>query len=149
VDHPSRIYPVGRLDRDSQGLIFLTNRCELVDKILQGRSFHEKEYRVTVNKTITDDFISGLCGGVPMLGTVTKKCLVKKCSEFEFSITLAQGLNRQIRRMCRHFNYSVTKLERIRIMNIRLAELEIGQWRYVSEHEMATLLSALSLKLPR
>ncbi len=104
IGHSSRIFPIGRLDKDSQGLIFLTNRCDLVDKIMGAGSSHEKEYLVTVNKTITDEFIAGISAGVPMLGVVTKICQVVKESEYVFRITLVQGLNRQIRRMCKQHN---------------------------------------------
>jgi len=120
VNHDSRIYPVGRLDKNSQGLIFLTNRCDLVDKILRARYQHEKEYIVTVDKAITDEFLNGIAEGVPMLGTITKPCRALRVSDIEFKITLIQGLNRQIRRMCKHYGYSVKRLERVRIMNITL-----------------------------
>lgn len=139
VGHSSRIFPVGRLDKDSQGLIFLTNRCGLVDKILQAGNHHEKEYLVTVNKEITDDFIAGISGGVPMKGVVTKECKAAKESQTVFRITLVQGLNRQIRRMCKHYNYSVEKLERVRIMHINLNGLSMGQWRDLSEEELSVL----------
>ncbi|TDR20529.1 23S rRNA pseudouridine(2604) synthase RluF [Marinicella litoralis] len=143
VDHKRRIFPVGRLDKDSQGLIFLTNRSDLVDKILGAGNKHEKEYLVTVNKEITDDFIIGMSNGVPMLGEVTKACQVVKESKYVFRITLVQGLNRQIRRMCRHHGYSVNKLERVRIMHINLDGLANGQWRDLSVTEMSSLYQAL------
>ena len=139
VGYSSRIFPVGRLDKDSQGLIFLTNKCGLVDNILRAGNHHEKEYLVTVNKVITDGFIAGMSSGVPMLGVVTKQCEVVKESQYVFRITLVQGLNRQIRRMCKHYNYSVDKLERVRIMHINLNELAIGQWRELAEEELAEL----------
>ncbi len=139
VGHSSRIFPVGRLDKDSQGLIFLTNRCGLVDNILRAGNHHEKEYLVTVNKEITDDFIGGISSGVPMLGVVTKECKVVKESQYVFRITLVQGLNRQIRRMCKHYNYSVEKLERVRIMHINLNGLSMGQWRELAEEELSEL----------
>jgi 23S rRNA pseudouridine2604 synthase len=139
VGYSSRIFPVGRLDKDSQGLIFLTNKCGLVDNILRTGNHHEKEYRVTVNKVITEDFIVGMSGGVPMLGVVTKQCKVVKESQYVFRITLVQGLNRQIRRMCKHYNYSVEKLERVRIMHINLNGLAIGRWRELAEEELAGL----------
>jgi len=144
----SRVVPVGRLDKDSQGLILLTNRCALVDKILQSDNQHEKEYVVTVNKPVSDDFIAGLCQGVPMLGVVTKACVAVKLSEFVFSITLVQGLNRQIRRMCKHFNYSVTRLERVRIMGMELEGLKPGQWRELDGQSKSILLATLGEKLP-
>jgi 23S rRNA pseudouridine2604 synthase len=139
VGYSFRIFPVGRLDKDSQGLIFLTNKCGLVDNILRTGNHHEKEYRVTVNKVITEDFIVGMSGGVPMLGVVTKQCKVVKESQYVFRITLVQGLNRQIRRMCKHYNYSVEKLERVRIMHINLNGLAIGRWRELAEEELAGL----------
>lgn len=146
VGHSSRVFPVGRLDKDSQGLIFLTNRCDLVDKILRAGNHHEKEYLVTVNKSITDDFIAGISGGVPMLGVLTKKCKAVKESHFVFRITLVQGLNRQIRRMCKHYNYSVEKLERVRIMHIDLNGLSAGKWRNLTEEELSVLLQMLETR---
>jgi 23S rRNA pseudouridine2604 synthase len=143
VGHSSRIFPVGRLDKDSQGLIFLTNRCDLVNKIVGADSHHEKEYRVTVDKEVTDDFIASISSGVPILGVVTKECKAVKESQFVFSITLVQGLNRQIRRMCKHYNYSVEKLERVRIMHINLNGLAMGQWRQLAEDELAELVQVL------
>ncbi len=145
VGHSSRIFHVGRLDKDSQGLIFLTNKCDLVDKILHAGNQHEKEYLVTVDKEITDDFIVGISGGVPMFGVVTKKCKVVKESQFVFRITLVQGLNRQIRRMCKPYNYSVEKLERVRIMHINLNELGLatGQWRELAKEELSELVLVL------
>ncbi len=143
VGHDSRIFPVGRLDKDSQGLIFLTNRCDLVNKILRAGNLHEKEYQVTVDKEITDDFIAGISSGVPMLGVVTKECKAVKESRFVFRITLTQGLNRQIRRMCKHYGYSVKKLERVRIMHVNLNGLAVGQWRGLAEEELSVLFQSL------
>jgi 23S rRNA pseudouridine2604 synthase len=139
VNHSTRIFPIGRLDKDSQGLIFLTNNGDLVNKILRAGNNHEKEYLVTVNKPITDDFISGMANGVPMLGQKTKKCKIVKESPFIFRIVLVQGLNRQIRRMCEYFSYEVTKLERVRIMNVSLKGLPVGDWRDLNEQELAGL----------
>lgn len=139
VNHSKRVFPIGRLDKESQGLIFLTNHGDLVNKILRAGNDHEKEYLVTVNKLVTDEFIQGLSAGVPMLGTVTKKCKVKKEAPFVFRITLVQGLNRQIRRMCKHFGYEVTKLERTRIMNVSLKGLPIGEWRDFTDDELIEL----------
>lgn len=139
VNYSKRIFPIGRLDKDSQGLIFLTNNGDLVNKILRAGNQHEKEYVVTVNKALTDEVIQGMAAGVPMLGITTKKCKVVKEGPFVFRITLVQGLNRQIRRMCEHFGYEVTKLERVRIMNISLKGIPLGEWRDLSESEMATL----------
>ena len=143
IGHSSRIFPIGRLDKDSQGLIFLTNRCDLVDKIVGASSHREKEYLVTVDKAITDDFIANIISGVPILGVITKKCKAVKVSEFVFKITLVQGLNRQIRRMCKHYQYSVEKLERVRIMHINLSGLAIGQWRHLTEEELSELVQIL------
>ncbi|WP_290704688.1 23S rRNA pseudouridine(2604) synthase RluF [Amphritea sp.] len=142
VNHSTRVFPIGRLDKDSQGLIFLTNNGDLVNKILRAGNKHEKEYLVTVNKPITDDFIAGMIAGVPMLGVVTKKCKIVKESPKVFRITLIQGLNRQIRRMCEHFNYEVTKLDRVRIMNVDLKGLPVGEWRDLTETEMQVILKA-------
>ncbi|HAT4274618.1 23S rRNA pseudouridine(2604) synthase RluF [Clostridium perfringens] len=139
INHEKRIFPIGRLDKDSQGLIFMTNDGDIVNKILRAGNNHEKEYIVTVNKPITDEFIKGMSNGVPILGTVTKKCLVKKESKNSFRIILTQGLNRQIRRMCEYFGYEVKKLERIRIMNVSLGNLKIGSWRYLTKKELAEI----------
>ncbi len=125
VNHSTRIFPIGRLDKDSQGLIFLTNNGDMVNKILRAGNNHEKEYVVTVNKPLTPEVISGMANGVPMLGVTTKKCKVVLESATTFRIILVQGLNRQIRRMCEHFGYEVTKLERVRIMNINLKGLHL------------------------
>ncbi|OKB65960.1 23S rRNA pseudouridine synthase F [Serratia marcescens] len=143
VNHSKRIFPIGRLDKDSQGLIFLTNHGDLVNKILRAGNNHEKEYLVTVNKPVTDEFIRGMGAGVPMLGTVTKKCKVKKEAPFVFRITLVQGLNRQIRRMCEHFGYEVTKLERTRIMNVSLKGLPLGEWRDLTDDELIDLFTLI------
>ncbi|MEN2751271.1 23S rRNA pseudouridine(2604) synthase RluF [Psychrobacter sp. FBL11] len=143
VRHGVRIFPIGRLDKDSQGLIFLTNNGDLVNKVLRAGNNHEKEYLVTVNKPITDSFIEGLAGGVPILGTMTKKCPVTKVAPTVFNITLVQGLNRQIRRMCEHFGYEVVKLERTRIMNVTLKGLPVGDWRDLTPKEMSVLLNSI------
>jgi len=139
VKHGARIFPIGRLDKDSQGLIFMTNNGDLVNKILRASNNHEKEYLVTVNKPITDAFIEGMSNGVPILGQMTKKCKVHKESTFVFNITLVQGLNRQIRRMAEHFGYEVVQLERIRIMNVSLKGLALGDWRDLTQKEIATI----------
>lgn len=143
VNHTTRIFPIGRLDKDSQGLIFLTNNGDLVNKILRAGNNHEKEYLVTVNKPITDEFITGMSHGVPMLGQKTKKCKIVKESPFIFRIVLVQGLNRQIRRMCEYFSYDVTKLERTRIMNVSLKGLATGDWRDLNEQELAGLFKMI------
>lgn len=144
VNHSERVFPIGRLDKDSQGLIFLTNNGDLVNKILRAGNSHEKEYIVTVNKPLTDQFIEGMGKGVPVLGVMTKKCKVVKESPFVFKITLIQGLNRQIRRMCEHFGFEITKLERVRIMNITLKGLPIGDWRELTEEEQAEIFKLIA-----
>ena len=143
VNHSTRVFPIGRLDKDSQGLIFLTNHGDLVNKILRAGNSHEKEYLVTVDKPITDEFIRGMGAGVPILGQKTKKCKLKKEAAMVFRITLVQGLNRQIRRMCEYFGYEVTKLERIRIMNVSLAGLPVGEWRDLTDDELIKLFDAI------
>lgn len=143
VRHSTRIFPIGRLDKDSQGLIFLTNNGDLVNKILRAGNDHEKEYLVTVNKPIRDNFIEGMANGVPILGTKTKKCKVSKETPTIFKITLVQGLNRQIRRMCEYFGYDVVRLERTRIMNIGLKGLPVGEWRDLTEKEFKVLETAV------
>ena len=139
VNHPERIFPIGRLDKDSQGLIFLTNDGDVVNKILRAGNKHEKEYLVTVNKPLTDEVIKGMASGVPMLGVVTKKCKIVQEGPTVFRVTLIQGLNRQIRRMCEHFGYDVKKLERVRIMSIGLNKLPVGDWRDLSTNELDTI----------
>ena len=139
IRHSQRIFPVGRLDKDSHGLILLTNNGDVVNKILRAGNDHEKEYVVTVNKPVTDALILGLSAGVPILGTVTKDCKVIKESDDVFRITLVQGLNRQIRRMAKYFGYEVTRLERVRIMNIHLAALPPGESRELTGEERSEL----------
>ena len=143
VNHPKRIFPIGRLDKTSEGLIFLTNDGDIVNKILRAKNKHEKEYHVTVDKPINNNFIKQMSSGVPILNTVTRPCDVKRVREYEFKITLTQGLNRQIRRMCEHLGYRVKKLKRIRIMNIKL-DIPLGDWRYFSSKEISELNSLLS-----
>ena len=144
INYPKRIFPIGRLDKPSQGLIFLTNDGDIVNKILRAGNSHEKEYVVTVNKPITPDFIKKMGNGIPILDTVTQKCFVKKESKYVFRIILTQGLNRQIRRMCEYLGYSVKKLERVRIMNITLDNIPVGKWRYLSKEEMNTINQMVS-----
>lgn len=144
VNHSKRIFPIGRLDKDSQGLIFLTNNGDLVNKILRAGNHHEKEYIVTVNKPLSQTVISSMANGVPILGIMTKKCKVELISPNTFRIILIQGLNRQIRRMCEHFGYEVIKLERTRIMNIGLKGLPIGDWRDLTKSEMDIIDKLLS-----
>lgn len=144
INYPERIFPIGRLDKDSTGLLLFTDDGDIVNQILRSVNNHEKEYLVTVNKTITNDFIEGLRNGVPILDTITKKCVVEKLSTRQFRIILTQGLNRQIRRMCEYFDYRVVSLRRIRIMNIRLGELKEGAIRHLSPLEMKDLTELLS-----
>lgn len=139
VNHSARIFPIGRLDKDSQGLILLTNKGDWVNKILRAHNQHEKEYIVTLNKPFPDDFLSQMADGVPILGTRTKKCRLQRKGPNVFSIVLVQGLNRQIRRMCDYFGYEVTRLERVRIMNISLKGLALGDWRDLTQQELAEL----------
>jgi len=136
IGHSKRIFPVGRLDKPSEGLIFLTSNGDIVNKILRAGNQHEKEYEVAVDRPITADFIRKMQSGVPILDTVTKKCFVKQTGRFTFTIILTQGLNRQIRRMCSYLDYSVTRLRRTRIMNVTLTNLPVGKWRDLTAEEM-------------
>ena len=147
VKHDKRIFPIGRLDKDSQGLIFLTNDGDIVNKILRAGNNHEKEYIVTVNKPINDDFVRRMSNGIRILGQVTKKCYVRKEGSNTFRIILTQGLNRQIRRMCEALGYEVTKLKRIRIMNVNLDNLKIGQWRDLTEKELKEINELISTSI--
>ncbi|MDT0621741.1 23S rRNA pseudouridine(2604) synthase RluF [Croceitalea vernalis] len=135
INYPIRIFPIGRLDKPSEGLIFMTNDGDIVNKILRARNGHEKEYIVNVNKLITEDFLTKMRNGVPILDTVTRKCEVEKINEKQFKIVLTQGLNRQIRRMCEHLDYRVRKLKRVRIMNVSL-DIPPGKYRDLSELEL-------------
>ncbi|WP_326512933.1 23S rRNA pseudouridine(2604) synthase RluF [Clostridium intestinale] len=144
VGHKERIFPIGRLDKDSQGLIFLTNDGDIVNKILRAGNNHEKEYIVTVDKPINKEFIARMGSGIKILGTITKECFVQKESDYVFRIILTQGLNRQIRRMCEALGYKVRKLERVRIMNVELKDLKIGQWRYLSDEELKEINNLIS-----
>jgi 23S rRNA pseudouridine2604 synthase len=135
INYPTRIFPIGRLDKPSQGLIFLTNDGDIVNKILRARNKHEKEYEVTVSKPVTKEFIEAMGNGVPILDTVTRKCFVKQTDKKKFKIILTQGLNRQIRRMCEYFEYDVKKLERVRIMNIKL-DIPVGTYRDFTAKEL-------------
>ena len=136
INHPERLFPIGRLDKPSEGLIFLTNDGDIVNKILRAGNNHEKEYIVTVDQIITDDFIKRMSNGIPILGTVTQKCKVEKISNYVFKIILTQGLNRQIRRMCEYLDYEVKKLKRTRIMNVSLSGLKYGDWRELTKQEV-------------
>lgn len=139
IQYGSRIFPIGRLDKDSEGLILLTNDGEIVNKILRAGNHHEKEYIVRVNKPVTMEFLLGMAGGVPILDTVTKPCTVEQLDKMSFRIVLTQGLNRQIRRMCEYFGYRVMSLQRIRIMNVNLGRLKVGTYRNLTEWEMEEL----------
>ncbi|GAA3928954.1 23S rRNA pseudouridine(2604) synthase RluF [Hymenobacter algoricola] len=140
IKHSERIFPIGRLDKDSQGLILLTSDGDIVNKILRAGNKHEKEYIVMVDKPIKDDFIEGMRGGVSIMGIMTQKCEVKKETNYIFRITLIQGMNRQIRKMCEAFGYEVVQLERIRVMNITLKGIGVGDWRELTEKELAGIM---------
>ena len=139
INYPERIFHVGRLDKPSEGLIFMTNDGDIVNQILRSENNHEKEYIVRVDKKITNDFIEKMASGVPILDTITKPCKVTKVNDYTFNIVLTQGLNRQIRRMCKHFDYEVYKLKRVRIMNIKLGDLPIGDYRNFTTEELTKL----------
>lgn len=147
LHYPIRIYPVGRLDKESEGLLLMTNQGELMDRILRARNGHEKEYRVTVDHPITEEFLKQMGAGVPILDTVTRPCEVKRLGEREFGIILTQGLNRQIRRMCEALGYRVVKLCRIRIMNLTLDSLKPGAYREVSGTELSELRRRLGMEV--
>jgi 23S rRNA pseudouridine2604 synthase len=138
INFPTRIFPIGRLDKMSEGLIFLTDDGDIVNKILRARNNHEKEYLVNVNKPITPDFLEQMRSGVPILDTVTRECEVEQLTKNRFRIVLTQGLNRQIRRMCEHLGYKVTKLKRTRIMNVKL-DTPVGKWRHLTEDELTEI----------
>ena len=144
IRHRDRIFPIGRLDKPSEGLIFLTSDGDIVNKILRAGNNHEKEYLVTVDKPVTDEFVRKMSSGVPILGTITKKCFVKQESRYVFTIILTQGLNRQIRRMCEFLGYQVTRLRRVRIMQVTLADLPVGKWRDLTDEEMAQINAAVA-----
>ena len=141
INYPKRIYPIGRLDKDSEGLLLMTNNGDIVNRIMRAGNMHEKEYLVTVNRPVTDAFLHGMANGVPLveLGTTTRKCRVERTGKKQFRIILTQGLNRQIRRMCEYFGYRVQKLVRVRIMNIELGDLESGKYRDVTPEEFKKL----------
>jgi 23S rRNA pseudouridine2604 synthase len=139
INHSKRIFPIGRLDKDSDGLIFLTNDGDIVNKILRASNNHEKEYIVNVDKAVTPEFIKQMASGIPMLGTTTKKCFVRQEGSRRFRIILTQGLNRQIRRMCEYLDYRVVTLTRVRIMNVELGNLQAGKWRYFTPAEINKL----------
>ncbi|MGB5554911.1 MAG: 23S rRNA pseudouridine(2604) synthase RluF [Flavobacteriaceae bacterium] len=143
INYPKRIFPIGRLDKPSEGLIFLTNDGDIVNKILRARNHHEKEYIVTVDKPITPNFLEQMRSGVPILDTVTRKCEVEEITKYQFKIILTQGLNRQIRRMCEFLDYRVKRLKRIRIMNVKL-DIAVGKWRDLTEAELSEILRLVS-----
>ena len=142
VGHGERVFPIGRLDKDSEGLILLTNDGDIVNTVLRAENEHEKEYVVAVDRPLTPEFLSGLARGVPILDTVTNPCKVTQVGKNTFRIILTQGLNRQIRRMCEHFGYRVRRLQRVRIMNVHLGTLPVGDWRNLTPSELAGLLPA-------
>lgn len=146
VHYPKRIYPIGRLDKDSSGLLLMTNQGGIVNKMMRAGNMHEREYIVTVNKTVTEPFLRGLAGGIPLveLGVTTRKCRVEKLGRRKFKIILTQGYNRQIRRMCEYFDYRVESLKRVRIMNISLGNLEPGAYRHVTGEEYEQLLKLIA-----
>jgi 23S rRNA pseudouridine2604 synthase len=144
INFPNRIFPIGRLDKPSQGLIFLTNDGDIVNKILRAGNQHEKEYIVTTDKPVNNDFITKMANGVKILDTITKKCFVKQEGKNRFRMILTQGLNRQIRRMCQVLGYNVVTLKRTRIMNITLTNLQEGKWRYFTVEEIKTIETLVS-----
>jgi 23S rRNA pseudouridine2604 synthase len=143
INYPKRIFPIGRLDKASEGLILLTSDGDIVNKILRAKNNHEKEYLVTVNKEINADFLKRMSNGIPILDTITRKCEVVQLDRNRFKIILTQGLNRQIRRMCEYLDYKVVKLKRVRIMNIRL-NTPMGKWRYLTDDELIEITHLVS-----
>jgi 23S rRNA pseudouridine2604 synthase len=155
VGHRERVFPIGRLDKDSEGLILLTNDGDIVNRVLRAEHEHEKEYIVSVDRPLTSEFLASMASGVPILGTVTNPCKVRQLGRNTFRIVLTQGLNRQIRRMCEHFDYTVRRLQRVRIMHIHLGDLPVGRWRNLTTAEVRPLLppgrkerATLSLRKP-
>ena len=146
VGHPARIFPVGRLDKDSEGLLLMTSDGEIVNRLLRAAGGHEREYEVEIDRPVTAEFVRRMMAGVPILDTVTLPCKVRRAGEHGFNIILVQGLNRQIRRMCEALGANVTRLKRVRIMNIRLGSLKPGQWRDLTRSELDALLEELSAK---
>ncbi|HEU4485476.1 MAG TPA: 23S rRNA pseudouridine(2604) synthase RluF [Povalibacter sp.] len=145
VGHRERIFPIGRLDKDSEGLILLTNHGDIVNEILRSENDHEKEYLVSVDRPVTEIFLNGMASGVRILGTVTKPCRIRRTGPSTFRIILTQGLNRQIRRMCSFFGYKVVRLKRVRVMNVELGALKTGEWRMLTAAEIKGLLKDTSL----
>ena len=146
LGYPERVYPVGRLDKDSEGIIIMTSDGDIVNRLLRAAGGHEKEYQVTVDKPVTEDFARKMAAGVPILDRVTLPCRVKRTGKYTFDILLIQGLNRQIRRMCEFFGYNVTQLKRVRIMNIKIGDMQPGDWRELTKEEMDTLMKTLEEK---
>ena len=146
LNHPARIFPVGRLDKDSEGLLLLTSDGEIVNRMLRAAGGHEKEYEVTIDRPVTAEFAERMMAGVPILDTVTLPCRVRRTGERSFNIVLVQGLNRQIRRMCEVLGANVTHLRRVRIMNLKLGKLQPGQWRELTEAELNGLRAQLSTR---
>ena len=146
LGYPVRVFPVGRLDKDSEGLLLLTSDGDIVNRLLRAAGGHEREYEVTIDRPVTADFVRRMMAGVPILDTVTLPCKVRRTGERSFNIVLVQGLNRQIRRMCEALGANVTHLRRVRIMNIRLGKLRPGQWRDLTPEELETLLAALEAR---
>ena len=144
LNHPQRVFPVGRLDKDSEGLLLMTSDGDIVNRLLRAAGGHEREYEVQIDRPVTREFVEKMMAGVPILDTVTLPCRVRRTGERSFNIVLVQGLNRQIRRMCEARGASVVQLRRIRIMNLRLGNLKPGQWRELTEAELRALLDALN-----
>ncbi|PCI94592.1 MAG: 23S rRNA pseudouridine(2604) synthase RluF [Flavobacteriales bacterium] len=144
INYPERIFPIGRLDKPSEGLIFMTNDGDIVNKILRSKNSHEKEYIVSVNRKITDDFIQRMGNGIPILDTITDKCKVSKINDTSFNIVLKQGLNRQIRRMCDYLGHEVKTLKRVRIMNISLKNLKVGEYRSFTSQELTEIQNSIA-----
>ncbi|MGB0428201.1 MAG: pseudouridine synthase [Flavobacteriales bacterium] len=143
INYPKRIFPIGRLDKPSQGLIFLTNDGDIVNKILRSKNHHEKEYIVKVDRPVDDQFIEEMSSGIPILDKVTKPCRVEKLSTYSFKIVLTEGMNRQIRRMCNYLDFGVTALKRERIMNVELGNLKVGKYRHFTQEEKKELFELL------
>ncbi len=140
INHPQRLFPIGRLDKPSEGLIFLTNDGDIVNKILRAGNEHEKEYLVSVKQPVTPEFVQRMSSGIPILGTITKECRVEATGPHTFRIILTQGLNRQIRRMCEYLGYEVSRLQRVRIMNVSLGKLRVGEWRELTDAEVKEIM---------
>ena len=146
INYSRRIYPIGRLDKDSEGLLLLTNRGDLVNGIMRSRYDHEKEYIVTVHKPVTEKFLEEMAKGVPILDTVTKPCTVERLGKYRFRIVITQGLNRQIRRMCEHLGFEVVHLKRVRILNLELGDLKEGEWRMATKSELKSIMKYAGLR---